>query len=126
MALSVTRLSLEVNGQVVNDFKAFNEKARVLRKAVPLMYRTNTAQLTQRYEVEIDYVVPQINPFVFDTVEGGTLTVEYDSGERTEFGGVSCAEVGDAMVDGENELVKKIRLTCETRNGNTGGTIEPT
>ena len=125
MALYVSRLSLEVNGQVVTDFKNFTEKARVLRKKVPLMYKSGTADLTQRYEVEVDYVVPQINPFDFDTVQGGTLVVEYDSGERTAFGGVATAEVGDASVDGENELVKKIRLICESRNGNTGASATP-
>ena len=125
MALYVTRLALEVNGQVVTDFKAFTEKARIIRKKVPLMYKSGTAELTQRYEVEVDYVVPQIGPFDFDSVTGGTLSVEYDSGERIEFGGVATAEVGDATVDGENELVKKIRLIAETRNGNSGANATP-
>ena len=126
MALYVIRCALEVNGAVVTDFKGFTERARVLRKKVPLMYKSGTAQLTQRYEVDLDYVVPQVNPFVFDTVQGGTLTIEYDSGERIEYGGVACAEVGDATIDGENELVKKIRFIAENRNGNTGANDTPT
>ena len=125
MALYITRLALEVNGQVITDFKGFTEKARILRKKVPLMYKSGTAQLTQRYEVDVDYVVPQINPFSFDGVEGGTLQVTFDSGDTIAFGGVACAEVGDATVDGENELVKKVRLICESRNGNTGSAATP-
>lgn len=124
--LYITRLALEVNGIVVTDFKSFTEKARTLRKKVPLMYKSGTAELTQRYEVEVDYVVPRdVTPFDFDSVVGGTLTVEYDSGDRTDFGGVATISVGDGKVDGENELVKVITLSAETRNGNTGAQATP-
>jgi len=121
----ITRCVLEVNGVVVEDFKGFVEKARILRKKVPLMHKSGTADLTQRYEIEVDYVVPQVAPFDFDSVEGGTLTVEYDGGDRVEYGGVATAEVGDGTIDGENEMVKKIRLIAETRNGNTGVAATP-
>jgi hypothetical protein len=122
MALYVTRCALTVNGKVIDDFKSFIEKARIIRKKVPLMYKSGTAQLTQRYEVEVDYVVPQTNPYSFDAIEGGTLSVEFDSGTTVDFGGVAVAEIGDATIDGENELVRKIRLIAETRNGNSGAT----
>lgn len=123
MSLMVVRCSLEVNGVVVNDFKGFTEKARVIRKQVNLMYATKHAELTQRFSVDVDYVVPQVSPFDFDSVKGGTLTVEFDSGDRIDFGGVYTLDVGDAAVDGENELVKKITLGCETRNGLTGASV---
>lgn len=120
MALYVVRCALEVNGAVETNFKSFTEKSRVLRKQVPLMYKTGHAQLTQRFQVEVDYVVPQTNPFSFDGISGGTLTVEYDSGDRVDFGGVYTLEVGDAAVDGENELVRKVTLGAESRDGQTG------
>lgn len=120
MALYVVRCSLEVNGAVETNFKGFTEKSRVMRKQVPLMAKTGHAAVTQRYQVEIDYVVPQTNPFSFDGISGGTLSIEYDSGERIDFGGVYTLEVGDATLDGENELTRKVTLGCETRNGATG------
>lgn len=123
MALYITRAALEVNGTVVTDFKAVTEKARVVRKAVPLMYKTGAAELTQRYQVEVDYVVPRDTAeFNFAAVTGGTLSLEYDSGDRVDFGGVHTLDVGDGAIDGENELVKKITLMAETRNGLTGAT----
>jgi hypothetical protein len=123
MALYVTRCALEVNGNVVTDFKGFTEKARVIRKQVPLMYKTGHAELTQRFSVDVDYVVPQVAPFDFDTVKGGTLTIEFDSGDRIDFGGVYTLDIGDATIDGEAELVKKVTLGCETRNGLTGASV---
>lgn len=123
MALMITRCALEVNGAVVTDFKGFTEKARVIRKQVPLMYSTKHAELTQRFSMDVDYVVPQVNPFDFDSVSGGTLTVEFDGGDRIDFGGVYTLDVGDAAVDGENELVKKITFGAETRNGLTGASV---
>jgi len=121
----VSRCSLEVNGANITDFKAITEKARTMRKKVNLMNKSGSANITQRYEVEADYVVPQTGSITFDAVEGGTITVEYDNGDRISYGGAACAEVGDAAIDGENELVKKIRFICETRNNNTGATIVP-
>lgn len=121
----VARATLELNGEAYADFKAVSEKARTLRKKVNLMNKSGSARLTQRYEVEVDYVVPSVGAKSFDAIEGGTLTVEYDNGDRVSWGGLACAEVGDAAIDGENELVKKIRFIAETRNGNTGATVEP-
>jgi hypothetical protein len=120
MALYVTRAALEINGAVETNFKSFTEKSRVMRKMVPLMYHSGTANLTQRYQVELDYVWPAVGAFDFDQVQGGTLTVEYDDGTRVDFGGVSTLETGDVTVDGENEKIVKVTLGCETRNGATG------
>lgn len=130
MANYVTRASLEVsapNGATTNiiDFKAVSEKARVLRKKVPLMYQSGTAAITQRYEVDADYVVPEVGGFNFDDITGGTLSIIYDNGNTITFGGVATAEIGDATVDGENEVVKKVRFICETRMTNTGSASAP-
>jgi len=122
MALYISRCSLEVNGAVITDFKGFTEKTRTIRKAVNLMYKTGAAELTQRYSGDLDYVTPQENAIEFDGITGGTLTVEFDNGERVDFGGVHVVDVGDAAIDGENELVKKISWIAETRNGSTGAT----
>jgi hypothetical protein len=116
----ITRCALEINGASVTDFKAVTEKSRVQAKQVNLMYKSGTSLLTQRYQVEVDYVVPAVSPFNFENLYGGTLTLEYDNGERVDFGGVAVMSVGDSTIDGENELVKKIGLICETRNGATG------
>lgn len=121
MALYITRATLSVNGTDISDFKAVTEKSRKPRKAVPLMYKTGAAQMTQRFSVECEYVVPRDSTsFDFDSVTAGTLVIEYDSGEQVRFGGVHCEEVGDAKIDGENELVKVVSFICETRNGVTG------
>jgi hypothetical protein len=121
MALYITRAVLDVNGTEITDFKAVTEKARTLRKQVPLMYKTGAAQLTQRFSGELDYVVPRdVTPFDFEGVTGGTLTITYDSGVQVLYGGVHVVEVGDAAIDGEAELVKKIHFIAETRNGETG------
>lgn len=120
MALHVIRASLEVNGKLITDFKGVTEKSRTVAKPVPLMYSTGSAQLTQRFAVSVQYVVPQVNAFDFSTVQGGTLTVEYDSGDRNEYGGVYTDQIGDATIDGENELVRTIDFHCESLNGSTG------
>ena len=118
--LYITRASLEVNGQTITDFKGVTEKEVTLSKVVPLMYKTGTAKLTKRYQIEMDYVVPQLNPFDFTAVQAGTITIEYDGGQRDDFGSVTVLTVGDKKVDGENETVQAITFMAESKNGNTG------
>jgi hypothetical protein len=120
MSLYITRATLEVNGQVISDFKGVTDKSITYGKTVPLMYKTGYAQLTKRYLLEVDYVVPQVNPFAFHNVVGATLTIEFDGGQRDTFGGVSVLSIGDRKVDGENEVVRTIELMAETKNGATG------
>jgi hypothetical protein len=121
MARYITRCQVDINGVSITDFKSFTEKAVVSRKAVPLMYKTGSADLTRRYQLEVDYVVPRdTTPFDFQTVSGGTLLVEYDSGETHTWGGVSTLEVGDATIDGENEMVRKVTFHADNRDGDTG------
>jgi hypothetical protein len=120
MSLRVIRAGLEINGKLVTDFKGVTEKSRNIARACHLMYSTASALLTQRYAVSVQYVVPQINPFDFATVQGGTLTIEYDSGDRNTYGGVYTDVIGDASIDGEAELVRTIDFHAESLNGATG------
>ena len=121
MSTYITRCTLAVNGKNIEDFKSITEKSRTIRKAVPLMHKTGSAQLTQRYTGDLEYVYPKdTTPFDFDGITGATLTIEYESGEQVRFGGVAVVSVGDSKVDGETELVKSIEFMAETRNGNKG------
>jgi len=124
MSLYVTRCLLSINGTDIADFKAFTEKQRTIRKSVNLMYKTGSADLTQRYSFDLEYVVPKDKAeFNFDQVEGGTCVVDFDGGtEQIRFGGVHCIDVGDSKIDGESELIRTIMFMAETRNGNTGAT----
>jgi hypothetical protein len=121
MSTYITRASLDVNGTEITDFKSITEKTSAMGKVVPLMYKTGSAALTERWSGEIDYVVPNdTTPFVFEGVFGATLNITYDSGDQSLYGGVRVIEVGDRVVDGENELIQKIHWMAETKNGATG------
>ena len=122
MPLYITRAAVEVDGHVITDFKAFVEKAIIPNKRVNLMYKSGSAALTQRYEFDLDYVEPQINPYDWFGTAGKkiTVTVDYDGGERVDFGSCAIVNIGDATVDGENEKIRKIEFMAETRNGATG------
>jgi hypothetical protein len=112
----VNRCTLTVNGQAIEDFKSFTDNERELRKAVNLMNRTGRCRVTERPGCKLDYVVPlDGEEFNFDDVEDGTLTVEYENGTRTTFSGVSTAKIGEAKIDGENEVVRTIEFIAEKR-----------
>jgi hypothetical protein len=121
--LYITRCEFASNGQNITDFKGFVEGAITSTKAVPLMHKTGSAKLTRRFTFQLDYVVPQVAPVDWldaAYAEGtGTAMITYDNGDTLQYGGVSVLESGEGTVDGENELVKRISFTAETRNGAT-------
>lgn len=122
MSNYITRASFEMNGTVITDFKSVTEKEYTVSKVVPLMYKTGSAKLTKRWQLEVVYVVPPLNAFDWDSVVGGSgsITLEYDSGERVDYGGVSVLTVAPSAIDGENELTRTVTFTVVNKNGDTG------
>ncbi|MCD4675342.1 MAG: hypothetical protein K8S18_05015, partial [Desulfobacula sp.] len=64
---------------------------------------------------KVDYVVPKEGEFGWATVKDGRLSVEFENGQRTTFTGVYVLKIGEAKVDGENELVRTIELGAKKR-----------
>lgn len=116
MEAYITSITLEINGQRLDDFNAFTEKERVFKKPVPLMNSTGTVKVKERNAFSVDYVVPADKPeFDFAAVEDGTVTIDYENGKRISYGGVQCLSIGDAKFDGDKEVVKTIEFIAETR-----------
>lgn len=116
MSEYITRCVLNVNGQQIDDFKAVTPKEIERHKAVNLMNKTGVARMTPRYAVDVDYVVPEDAPaFDWSEVANGTLSIEFENGQRTTYTGVYIAKEGEQKVDGENELVQTIELIATGR-----------
>lgn len=112
----ITRVSVELNGQVFDDFSAFTENSVTLTKQVNLMRKTGTAKMTPRYGFTLDWVKASIPAGVDPRkIYRKTFTVEEENGNRVTFGGVSVAETGDASVDGENEITQTVTYIAESR-----------
>ncbi|OGQ60741.1 MAG: hypothetical protein A3J24_06420 [Deltaproteobacteria bacterium RIFCSPLOWO2_02_FULL_53_8] len=105
----VSLVKLEVNGKNIDDFKSVEEEEIELNKEVNLMHKTGSVGVTQRYKVNVDYVVPKDSPeFDFAAVKDGTLTIDYDNGTRIQFTGVTVLKIGATSFDGEKEATRKI------------------
>lgn len=116
MSEYVSAIALEINGQEITDFKSVSEGGRTLRKQVNLMNKTGHITMTPRLTVDVEYVVPKdASEFDFDSVVGGTLTIDKGNGVRMQYGGVACLEVGETKYDGDNEATRQIKLSAETR-----------
>lgn len=111
----VNRVTLDVNGKTIEDFKTFTENERELYRQVKLMNTTGHMKTTPRYGCKVDYVVPAENPFDWEGVAGGRLTVEYDSGMRITFTDVYTLKIGETKTDGENDVVQSIELGAGER-----------
>jgi len=116
MSEYIMRCTLEVNGQVIEDFKSVADKELEVHVPVNLMNTTGVAKKTARYGVTVDYVVPLDTPeFDWEEVVNGTLTMEFENGKRTTYQGVYVQKVGEMKVDGENETVRAIELLATGR-----------
>ncbi|MDA8428483.1 MAG: hypothetical protein M0T70_04435 [Geobacteraceae bacterium] len=105
----VRKVLLEINGQSITDFKTVTEGERTLRVPVKLMNKTGFATVTQRPTVQVDYVIPKDKPeFDFDSVEDGTLTIDYDNGTRITYSGICTDKIGSVKYDEDNDAVKQI------------------
>ena len=116
MEAYITSVTLEINGQKLDDFNAFTEKERVFKKPVNLMNTTGTVKVKERTHFSLDYVIPANKPeFDFQSVEEGTVTIDYENGKRISFGEVNCLSIGEAKFDGDKEVVKTIEFVAGTR-----------
>ncbi|MBI3677394.1 MAG: hypothetical protein HY243_12345 [Proteobacteria bacterium] len=105
----VSKVLLEINGSNIDDFKSVEESEVEINKKVPLMGSTGTIAVTPRYEITVDYVVPKdAAEFDFNTVKGGTLTIDKTNGVRVKFSGVTTEKIGATAYDGEKEATRKI------------------
>jgi hypothetical protein len=100
----VNRCNLEVNGQEFSDFASFTDNNTVVAKTVNLMNKTGFATMTPRYGFSLEVKKPYTGELDLDTVVNGTLTVQFDNGERILYRGVNTLETGDGALDGETEL----------------------
>lgn len=116
MSQYVRKVLLEINGQEITDFKTVQEGERVLRQPVKLMGKTGFAEVTQRPTVTVDYVIPYDAPeFDFDSVQDGTLTIDYDNGTRITYSGLSTEKVGQVKYDEDNDAVKTVEFIATDR-----------
>lgn len=117
MAMYVNKVTLEVEGQGIEDFKTVQEGPRTITRPVNLMNKTGKIKATQRPTLRLDYVVPEDAPeFDFEGIgDDAVITLEYGNGKRVTYRGVSVGEVGEQTYDEEKELVRPISFIAEER-----------
>ncbi|OPY07255.1 MAG: hypothetical protein A4E68_01937 [Syntrophaceae bacterium PtaB.Bin095] len=117
--LYVSQVLLEVNGQSIADFQSVEENEYEVYKPVNLMNGTGHLKTTERYGLKLDYVVPADSAeFDFNTVAGGTITIDRQNGKRTTYTGVYVTKIGAAKYDGEKEVVRTIEFSAKARKEN--------
>lgn len=116
MARYVSRIELEVNGEAISDFSSFTDMTKSRHIQVELMNKTGHAAVTPRYQVSVDYVTPRDSKeFDWSDVSNGTLTIEYENGNRITWGGVFVLDEGDSSFDGTAASTRTITLGAESR-----------
>jgi hypothetical protein len=116
MSEYVSKVLLEINGKGITDFKAVEEEETELAKEVNLMNKTGSVDVTPRYRVGVDYVVPKDDEeFDFASVKDGTLTIDFDNGRRRQYRGIRTLKIGATTYDGEKEAIRKITFMATGR-----------
>lgn len=115
MSEYVGLITLEVNGKEITDFKSAEEKEIDYHKAVNLMNKTGAVEVTPRYGVNVEYVVPTTGEFDFTAVKDGTLSINRTGGSKISFTGVYTLKIGNTKYDGDKEAVRTIELMATGR-----------
>lgn len=116
MSEYIARVTLAVDGKVIDDFKEVTENEVTRAKTVPLMTKTGTADVLPRYGVSLVYVVPKAGTeYSFAGVRNGTITIVYDGGRVRRYTGVRCLKEGERKADGENEMTQTVEFSAENR-----------
>lgn len=113
----VSKITLDINGQQITNFKSATEKEVELGKEVPLMNETGFIDKTPRYGVALEYIIPKDTPeFDFTTVKNGRLTIDRGGNAgRITYTGVTRLKIGESKYDGENEVTKTIDFGATDR-----------
>lgn len=116
MSQYVNRCILEVNGVSFEDFESITVNSVTKHKAVNLMNKTGFAAMTERHTLSVNVKKNFVkSPIDLDNVKGGTITIEYENGDRDTFAGVYSMETGDGTIDGETELTTTKTFGAETK-----------
>jgi len=118
MGKFVSRCTLTVDNEEIDDFTEITEPEVEQTKPVPLMHKTGHMAVTRRYQgIKVKYVIPEDAPeFDFSKVADGTLTISYGAGMRRVYSGVYCTKIGGETYKDGSETVRDIELSAEDRN----------
>ena len=104
----VSRVALEVNGQLIEDFDTVSEMEIEVRRPVRLARKRGFVKVNPNYGVKVDYVVPSGVPeFDFQGIEDATLTIDKEDGSRIVYTGVFCMKVGETRYGEEGTPAKR-------------------
>lgn len=118
MSLYVSRVTLEIDGQEIDDFNEITEPQVEYHKPIPLMRKTGHVETTPRYNgIKVKYVIPSDAPeFDFTTIKDATLSIVYENGTRRRYSGVYCTNVGNETYKDGAETVRDVELSAEDRD----------
>ena len=118
MSKAVSRCTLIIDGEEIDDFSEITEPEVEYSKAVPLMNKTVHLDVTRRYQgIKLKYIVPSDAPeFDFTQVEDATLAIVYENGTRRVYSGVYRTKVGGETYKDGSETVRDVELSAEDRD----------
>jgi hypothetical protein len=114
----VSRCTLEINGEEIDDFDEITEPEVEYNKPIDLMHKTSHIEVTQRYKgIKLKYLVPADAPeFDFTLVKDGVLTISYANGTRRRYIGVYVNKVGNETYKDGGETKRDVEFSAEDRD----------
>ena len=113
---AVLKISIEFNSVVYENFNAFTEDEREISRQINLMNTTIHARMVPRNSFSITKVRVIGDSIIdFENFINGTVTIEYEGGERVTFQGVHTMVIGAETTNGEGELESELTFGASNR-----------
>lgn len=118
MSDAISSCTLVLDGEEIEDFKAFEEEEIETGREVPLMNKTKYAKKTLRYKMNVEYVVPTSGERDWSKLKDNdaTLIITDDGGAVTTYYGVRLLSKGAKKRDGDSDVVIPMKLMATKRD----------
>lgn len=114
----ITKVTLDLDGEVEDNFKSVEEKEIETGKAVELANKTGFAEITPRYGLSIEYVIPKTGERNWSkfVIADAVVTIYRSGGSKVTYRGVRLIKKGSAKADGKEEMGYTVEFTAADRD----------
>ncbi len=107
----ISKITLDIDGQQIEDFTEITESKVELRKEVVLANKVGFCNVQNVRKLTLKYVLPKGRaPFDFEGKKGGTLTIDHGDGTRRSFKDVCTLSVGDVTKGKDDAAEQDIEM----------------
>lgn len=112
---AVCRVTVNIDGKKITNFKSFTEKASDINKLVELHSGYDVISLEPKNEFSLEWVLQKDNLPDWSSYNNITVEIKQVGGKTIIYGDCSVISIDDASYSGRDEVTQNINFFAKTR-----------